>query len=57
MPAVSSLSFIPSAFVTQMVPGSCVKETGVPPGEKSGDLSSPDLRVKRFWPEPSGFIR
>ena len=57
MPAVSSLSFVPSAFIDQMVADSSVKAISVPSGEKTDGHSSPDLPVKRFWPEPSGFIR
>ena len=57
MPAVSSLSFVPSAFIDQMVADTCVKAISVPSGEKTDGQSSPDLPVKRFWPEPSGFIR
>jgi hypothetical protein len=57
MPAVSSLSFVPSVIGTQTVADSPVKAISVPVGEKSGDQSSPGLPVKRFWPEPSGFIR
>ena len=57
MPAVSSLSFVPSAFIDQMVADTRVKAISAPSGEKTADQSSPDLPVKRFWPEPSGFIR
>jgi hypothetical protein len=57
MPAVSSLSFVPSAFIDQMVADTRVKAIGMPSGTKTDDQSSPGLPVKRFWPEPSGFIR
>ena len=57
MPAVSSLSFVPSAFVNQIVADSGVKAISAPSGEKTEAQSSPDPMVKRFWPEPSGFIR
>jgi hypothetical protein len=32
---------VPSAFITQIVPGSCVKAIRLPSGETSGDQSSP----------------
>ena len=57
MPAVSSLSFVPSAFSNQTVAAAPVKTVSVPSSDKSGDQSSPELQGKRFWPEPSGYIR